>query len=373
MSIDLEVWSVNPLRSAEGISELGLKRYSNGWSYATPQWQITVQDSTAVDADDAPLEIAANQLGIQYLTHLSLEPSSAPESGFTLLSRIADQVCDRTVGVIHDPQSALLSGPGLLRNPRAHDAVELLEMNWWFLGNPLTTRKGTVELLKCIGKHAPEFLPRRYGQWEPARHRFDQNNLDHLLDLVFSKRGIHSFVWRAAKHVYVHYSPTWGPGWHWLPGIGDFGYAVPRLTFGCPAKVLSTPDGEMRLQTLWGAITTLASPMYGDARILRGYRLNGSQIFAGADSESHPLRGGWRGLPKSLGLAFAVGPPYVRHWPAMKVCIAEGGVAVKSVSHWACGGKIVEMFGPPPDVLCAPDAGIVAPYWPFRPKPAPRK
>jgi hypothetical protein len=134
--------------------------------------------------------------------------------------------------------------------------------------------------------------------------------------------------------------------------------------------VLLKAEGETRLKNLWNAITTLAAPMYGDARILQGYHLTGTQIAATAQSEPHPLCGGWRGLPKRLGLAFAVGSPYLAHWPEVKSSIADGDVAVRSVATWARGEEITETCGTAPDILCAPEAGRIASYWPFEMKPA---
>jgi hypothetical protein len=364
MSIDLEVWSVNRLQSVEtSLPDIAWSRSAKAWSCVGSQWQITIEDSTAVDSDDVSRQVDYRRK-IQYLTRLILEPSSAPESAIALLGRIADELCDQINGVVYDPQA------GQLPRPRLAESVDLIEMNWWFLGEPMTTRSGALSLLEHLSAVAPEFLPKRYGEREPPCHPFEQDRVDHFLDLLFADHGLPSFVWRATNHAYIHYSPTWGPGWRWLPGIAEFGYAVPKLTIGCPGKVLLKPEGEARLKNVWRAVTALVSPMYGDVRILRGYHLRGSQIVASVNSEPHPIRGGWRGLPKHLGLAFALGRPYLMHWPEIKESGAETHFAVRSVSKWADGGEITEACGEPPDVLCAPEGGRVAPYWPFGLRPA---
>jgi hypothetical protein len=207
MSVDLEVWSVNPLNSVETLStKVAWRRAGSGWACAGLHWQIGIEDSAPVDSENAPRQIASGRK-VRYLTRLTLEPSSAPESAHVVFRRIADELAHQIDGVVHDPQADMLS------RPRLAESVDIIEMNWWFLGGPLTTRGGALSLLRCVDAVGPEFRPKRYGEWEPPRHRFEPDRVDHFLDLLFASHPVPSFVWRTAKHTYVHYYPTCGPGW----------------------------------------------------------------------------------------------------------------------------------------------------------------
>lgn len=382
MSVDLEVWSVDPLLAIDEQSGLRFSPGRSGWAYAGKSWQIVIEESIEVDAEDIPPGISAVQVGIRFMTRLELEPIGAPQSVRERFYRVARRIAAQIIGVVHDPQAGRILTARRSRPLPIEPGkpVDLIAMNWWFLGGPLACPDGLKALLAYFAEALPQFLPNRYGSFEPPKHRFQPDRLDHLTDSIFAERGP-IFVWQTAGPFWVNYSPTWGPGWTWLPT-----FAVPHLELQCPAGLLGEPGWETALRRCWMAVTSLAQPMYSDVRILRGYSVTRNKLLCPPHCETHPVHGGWRGLPQTCGLAFAVGPPYLDQWPAMRALSEDGLIAAQSVPGWKSGGEASLLVGGIPDRLCAPteprpvppdqedhaeSAGMLfwAEFWPFAPKP----
>src|SRR5262245_44600380 len=149
MSIDLEVWSANPLSPVDAHSNSSLHRTNSGWVSHEPKWQIVVEDSIEVDAEDVPSCIPSRQVGLRFLTRLALEPISAPRSASALLRRVARDISSRTAGIVYDPQTNCILSPrrSIPVGTEVGESVDLIVLSWWFLGGPLVTPQGTKELL----------------------------------------------------------------------------------------------------------------------------------------------------------------------------------------------------------------------------------
>jgi hypothetical protein len=132
---------------------------------------------------------------------------------------------------------------------------------------------------------------------------------------------------------------------------------------------LDDPQWGVALKNAWEAISNLAQPVYGDVRILSGWIVRGRGLSANSKTESHPVRS-WRGLPRKLGLAVAIGEPYLSQWPEMKRHAVSDSLAMVSISDWRSRGDISDLAGSPPAELCQPEDGrALAHVWPFPAKP----
>lgn len=398
MSVDLEVWSPQIFKQPDDIfARPKWCQQQSGWVYLTSGWQIVVDESVEVDPDDVPTEIGPRLAGVHYLTRLSLEPGSAPRSALSLLRKTAREVALRCSGLVYDPQEDAVFGPrGNTRSAtKARErSLDLLALSWWFVDGPLTTREGARDLLAYLARHTPQFLPKRYGEFEPPKHRFDGNRIEHFLELVFTNPF--GGVWHTGSLFEVYYHPTHGPGWQWFPGLGDYGFAVPYLTIRCPFSLIEETAWHSTLQCCWKAITAQARPIYSDVRVLHGYLAKGNRITSrSGEAELHPIRGCWRGLPRTLGLAVAVGEPYLSLWPEVKHSSdgADHSVATHCMPDWRTASPVSELTGSPPKSLCQPNDAIwteevrrlpdgsdvwfghltcpteLASQWPFTPRP----
>ena len=397
--MELEVWSPRAFDQGEDLFAPPhlWRRHGEGWSYSTSGWQILLDESISVDPDDIPTEIGIQLAATHYLTRLTLEPGHAPRSARSLMRKTARDIADRCSGIVYDPQQEIMIGLRGRIRPAARIteySLDLLTLNWWFLAGPLTTQHGAKELLAWFADHVPQFLPKRYGEFEPPKYRFSTDNIDHFIEVVFTDPF--GGVWHTGSLFDVYYHPNHGPGWKWFPGLGDYGYAVPKLNLRCPASLLQEDRWHSTLQHCWRTITAQARPMYSDVRILRGYRATRNRLTGRAgEGESHPIGGSWRGLPRSLGLAVAVGQPYLDLWPQANSGLDEVNefVATRSLQDWRGQGTVSELVGLPPDSLrqpgeqawisetrSLPDGSKVtvgyltkptglAERWPFPPKP----
>jgi hypothetical protein len=371
VSIDLEIWSVLPTRTIDTLPKASSwVALASGWAYRQKTWQLVIDEATEVDPEDVPPEIGPRIVGIHFCTRLSVE-GHAPRAAVTLQRAVARVIAKNCRGLVFDPQNNQVFGASTQPRPALTvegESIELLTMSWWFASGPLTTREGLNELILYFERHIPPFLPRRYGEYEPAKFRFDRSNLTHFADTIFNARLV--FVWDTGSPLSVSYSPTNGPGWRWAPGLGDDAFQLPSLELKCPLTYLDDPGWSVALKNAWEAISKLAQPIYGDVRILSGWIRRGRRLWANSKTESHPIRV-WRGLPRKLGLAVAIGEPYLSQWPEMKRHAIDDTLAMVSISDWRSRGEISDLVGNPPAELCQPESGLlaVAHVWPFPAKP----
>jgi len=353
MSLDLEVWSVEAT-SSEHLPEPGAwQSHGAGWVFRQEGWQVVVGAATEIDPDDIPDEIGPRLVGIRYFTHVALEPGHAGKAAEVFHKKIGRALAKLCRGVLYDPQSGEVHGAARSFIPvltKSTEPVAVLQLSWWFKDGLLLRRDGVNELVSYFLRHFPPFAPRRYGDCEPPKFRFDPENMDHFADMALSTWPI--FVWSARSLFYVSFSPTYGPGWRRL-AIGD-GYCIPHLSLQCPAEFLSDPGLYRGLRTCWGSVTRLVKPMYGDVRVLHGYLRRGNRFvtIAGDPPDPHPVMGPWRGLPQQLGLAIALGEPYLDLWPNMKTHCVEETLAMATLPDWRIPGSVSDVVGRPPKGLC---------------------
>jgi hypothetical protein len=136
-----------------------------------------------------------------------------------LLRKTAREIARLTNGVVYDPQTAVVITPRRSISVKfdSGTAIDLIALSWWFLNGPLTTPAGLKGLLSYFENHIPQFLPKRYGPFEPPKYRFEWERLDHFVESIFNEK-LPLFVWQTGGPFSVHYAPNWGPGWRWLGG-----------------------------------------------------------------------------------------------------------------------------------------------------------
>jgi hypothetical protein len=370
VSVDLEVWSVLPNRTTDTLPKASSWVASgSGWVCREKAWQLVIDESIEVGLENVPPEIGHRIVGIQFLTRLSVE-GNAPRAAMTLQRAVARAIAKNCRGLVYDPQNEQVFGASTQPRPALKvegESIELLSMSWWFSGGPLTTRQGLNELILFFERHIPAFLPRRYGDYEPAKFRFDRNNFEHFAGAAFSAPLV--FVWDTGGLLGVHYAHANGPAWKWAPGLGDYAFRLSSLRLTCPLRFLDDPGWSVALTNAWQAISAMAHPIYGDVRILSGWIARGTRLYANSKTESHPIRT-WRGLPQTLGVAMALGEPYLSLWPQMRRYSVDGTLALVTVPDWRSRENVSDLAGNPPAELCQPDGlASVALVWPFAAKP----
>lgn len=323
------------------------------WVSSKRGWQIAVARSDRVEPGDVPEEVMPLLPGIEFLTRLHLEPISAPGSAHTLLSRVARSLARDAHGVVFDPQAGSAgTPPGVKRLPgrgRA-EVFAALEFNWWFLDGPLLADGGVSRLVGALESLLPEALPKRYGEYEPPQFRYDAEGRAHFEDFLAENMGT-ILVWYPSRPV----AGIWidaRPG----DGLTRWGFTPSTFSITVEASVLEMPGWEVALRRLWREVSLLIRPFYGDVRTLRGYLRAGATYSVTAETEQHPVDGPrWNGVPRTLGHAAVLGPPYQDAWPEFqRHADSVDGLWFGSTPAWADPTDFVETCGSVPDGVAQP-------------------
>jgi hypothetical protein len=357
MSFDLEVWSVRSFDESI-VPPVGRA------------WQICVDSSDRVQAEDIPAEIVPFLPGIAYVTRIYLEGEKS-KSALTQVVRLAKHIALASHGIVFNPQTDCVTTPSGVKRVKPikqPESFSVLQMSWWFLESPILQDDGLERLLACFEQHLPEAVPRRYGLWEPPQHIYAETGRAHFLEFLGEnlKKG-DTIVWYTRRPVLGVYLGCPKP-----LGASSRGFRANRLSFSIEAALLEQPGWNAQIQHIWMTLSQLLRPFYGDVRILDGH-LRGN--YTNSNTESHPVVSWWwRGVPKTLGNAVVLGDVYQNVWPdfmrAAKTC---DGLAICSSEDWSIKNDIASQLGGVPSEITQPDTSNPYPYsresyapiWPF--------
>jgi hypothetical protein len=235
--------------------------------------------------------------GIAYLIEINIE-CDAPQTARARAVRLARKLAQSARGVVVDPQDGTVQTPrGIKRvdlsGPESEEPGELLTISWWFENAEAFASGGLARVLDAMERHAPEALPRRYGLWEPPQFKFAEQGRAHLESFLL-QHFREPTVWYPSKpfsDVYLSAPPQVGPS--------PQGYRCCLLELHANARVLGAAGWPMALRRLWLEVASALRPFFAEIR--RG---------------ESPIRSWfWTGIPRELGLAALIGPPYTNLWP----------------------------------------------------------
>jgi hypothetical protein len=314
MSYDIQIWSVRRVDIEAVLGDLtSWKADGDLWVFDRRGWQITVGTPDEVLAEDIPEDVSATLPGIRYLTELHLSPITASTSARKMLESVAKSIAKISHGVYHDCQTDELVTPKGVKRfiPVArNERFSLLELNWWFLNDDVLSRDGLSGLLDIFESLLPEALPRRYGLYEPPQHQLAALGRDHLLDFLVDNHDDSPVLYptRPIMGLYVSFTR-----WHLDSRLG---FRANRLSVECESTALDQPGWEEGLRRFWIEVSLYLKPFFSDVRTLNGYLRMGPTYGSDLETEVHPVRSWfWRGIPKELGHAAALGSPYIELWP----------------------------------------------------------
>jgi len=187
-------------------------------------------------------------------------------------------------------------------------------------------------------------LPRRYGLYEPPQHVYATTGKTHFLE--FLNANLHDMMvlypQRPVTSVYVSFpNPL---------GAYKIGFRSNLLQIDVEKDALYQPGWANNLKLFWQQASAQIRPLYGDVRILEGYRWMGATV-SGSHHDPHPVSSWWwTGIPKVLGAAVVLGDVYQRLWPSFASTASKiDGLAFASIEDWSKNGNLIEKVGPPPD------------------------
>lgn len=258
-------------------------------------WQIAVDGPLRVEPEDIPAQVRSLLPGIRFLTQFHLE-GDAPASARKTVATAARELARAARGVVVDQQAGTVETPrGVQRFEVARDwsGGDLLQLSWFVQDvAPLISAVSTT-VLDTVQRTLPEFLPRRYGLFEPPQHKLETDGLDHCRQFI-EAHARDNMVWYCHK-----------PGQHVFVSIPDRVGATPRgfrcgrLTLNVDGKAAGDPAWRTELTRLWLEVADLIHPFYAEIR-----------------REACPTTSWWwNGIPAGSPSAVLIGEPYVELWP----------------------------------------------------------
>jgi hypothetical protein len=343
MSYDIQVWSVRPFQP-EGLRKPEIwQKESAAWVHSRKNWQIVVSASDTVQPEDVPQEISKLLPGIEWLTNLNLEGKASGEA-FKLVQSAADDIARHSHGAVLDQQDGsirLPSGVKRFLSPRARETFDVLSMSWWFLDSPIESRDGREQFVAFLERSLPKCLPKRYGLYEPPQNVYADTGREHFLQ--FWDENLHDMiVWYPHRPVVsVHFGLPNPKGAH------KQGFRANHLNIAIEENALLQPGWAAALKRFWRDTSILLRPVYGDVRVLHGYKWMGATV---SGEEQHPVKSWWwAGIPETLGVAVVLGEIYQGLWPKL---VTESSMsdrlAFASREDWAIDVDLAEKVGGPP-------------------------
>lgn len=296
MSYDLRVFSC--LDPAAALKRLAarrtIERDGDVFVLGGDGWQIVLNAPDEVEAGDLPPAVSAALPGIRFSVEINVE-GDYKKAHLAKARMLAKDVAKSSRGVVLDEQTETIETPrGIKRIDLSGGKgdVEVLEMAWWFEDHGRLI-KGLGAIISAMETHAPEALPNRYGLWEPPQFRYEDKGRAHFLSFLRKNLG-DPIVWYPSKpftHAWIDAIKK--------PGGSEQGYRCNRLSLEIDARALDVPGWPVAIRRLFVAIAEVLQPFYGE--ICRG---------------ESPIRAWFfNGIPKQLGLAAIIGPPYDKLWP----------------------------------------------------------
>lgn len=318
-------------------------------------------------------------VGVEHMTELSLEPTAAPRTAYSLLRRAAEALASSAHGAIVDVQTDTIATPSGVRRfvrSAADEVVDALELSWFSTYEAMRSRNWLDEFVRLLERELPEALPVRYGQYEPPPYRLRELGRDHLIDFLEqeyvdpSRLGF--AIWYPQRPVLdVSLSLGAGPSRH--------GWRSHRVTIGVEAALLRQPGWATALQRIWRNIARLTRAFYADVRTLRNQRPGGGTYGQMLAADHHPVCSCfWAGIPTDGGNAVALGEPYLSLWPEFEAAgERDRDVVFLSQSAWTTQQNVSDLVGGVPEGLAMQSSGyapeglgpnfnrVYPPIWPF--------
>lgn len=316
---------------------------------------IAIESSVDVDAEDVPESVMAVLPGVSCLVRVNVEPISAPASVKARAIQGLKQLANRYAGAVEDPQTdrlILASGFRRFKPPTvATDSrISMLNLNYWMDDSPLRTRNGRAALLDYLAIHLPEALPRRYGLVEPPTERWDVGGKDGFLDFIDLHPSDQLVIYTRRPVVDLSFSLS-DPAWK-ARGDGHV-FQCSGLTISFEYAALQDPGWFTSIHRAWMALAELLQPVATNVERVDGWILSrGGRLWADFGTEYGTPTRMWFGIPRKLGLAFALADHYVDAWPALKsLGTSARGFHCATVPDWRSPGDVSDSIGDPPDEI----------------------
>lgn len=365
MSYDLQVWATSSTDLPNALPEPQQWRAEgNLWIRGGRGWQVVVGPQHRVELEDIPQDVHAALPGVQHMIEVSVEPTTAPKSAYSLVRRTTRLLASAAHGAVLDQQTQTVSTPsGVHRYVRSEssEVVNALELSWFAMNEAIRSREWFDQFVGVLERNLAEALPVRYGQYEPPAYRLRECGRDHLVDFLAKEHAdptLASVVWYPKRPVlHVHLAIGAGPSLQ--------GWRAHRITMDVEAGVLHQPGWATILQHLWRQIAHLSHAFYADVRILKNQRPGGSTVDQLREADQHPVCSWfWAGIPRDGGVAVALGEPYRSLWSNFEAAgQPDGDLVILSGQDWTRHENVFDRIGGVPEGLAMQSQAYITQGW----------
>ena len=312
MSYDLNILTNKEL-SDSAKSDL-MDRFSMTHSHESfvlegKSWQILISDkSYKIEEEDIPENVINEVPGLSYGLDINIEPIDAPKLAHSKLKPIVNYIIKELNGVCIDNQLGELIVPN---NPRKikldqpkDKRISLLTLSWWFNNDFINSKNDFKKLFELIERYCPEFIPYRYGLYEPPQFKLEDEGFEHFLNFLWDNRDDFVVVYTKKPFYSIHIPKTKDSFYN------RNGFCPKTMELQVDERVLKIDGWEKSLRRLWQNINELIKPIYSDVCIIDNYLDMKRSVGIDNQTGSHQVRNGWKGIPENNGLAAFIGEPY---------------------------------------------------------------
>lgn len=316
MSYDLSVFSADPitidqftaalaatdLRAHGTLPCAAISRMVRGEARHT----FTVEGPFPIDRSDLPEEVATRMVGITVMYAVMVEGDGRPQ--VALAKRFARAMAERTAGGVHDRQLDQLIWPrGAVRRftPPKAERIDSLELQWFIRREDMPPDL-PARVLEMVRSWLPEAMPRRFGDYEPLPHQFEETRAS---GFVREWRGSEELFWSAT-------SPCLGGAMSALGEAvtipkGKQMPAHPAGQFCLTLDLRALDDARWRheLVDVFPRFAVVSGAFFAQGAVERSWGYSGGSLWADGTTKTLPSRitreRAWRALlPHPVWLAW---------------------------------------------------------------------
>ena len=386
MSYGIHIWSSG--RVPENSILLADAAYQDKGDYFVREgdgWQVVISRPVDVDPEDIPDEIMRALPGVAYLTEITIEPISAPENVRKETLRLCKALAREMKGAVEDPQEDAIQLPSGAKKVSSGGVTgkdrPVISLIWNFDDTTTFYQSNTIDqFVNVLERYMPDALPRRYGEYEPPKHKFAETGKDHLI--TFLKTVNPPLVLYSSKpFTYLDISvpkieketrdcmqsglvhKEINPQSYYGRAMAE--YRCGQIELQMYQDVFLQPDWNLAVKRLFIEVAKTLKPFC--AEII-------AQPGAGTAKDiMKMLKKGlartwyWRGIPRNLGYAIMLDEPYTKRWDRFQkaaAAITDGLYMVDNFGE-ATFKSVMKKTGKVPRRLVVPRWRKTAKYFPF--------
>jgi len=278
---------LTPTWSGADDREAGMVRVSRGKQQLPG---FTIDGPFMIEAEDVPVEVTAQVLGVKWLYRVSVEEIS--DKTVADAERISRRLAKQACGVLFDEQTDQLwpkSSQRKVSRPKDSGLTEQIELRWCYRVDDAPDDFAAC-YLRLARQYLPEALPRRYGSSEPFQGNLERDGDTAFVDYVDMAASTTTYM--AAKF------PVISGGFQ---GKERFPCSTRFISLAVDRETFSDPSWREALMKFFNSLAIELRCFFASGEVLRPGRTTtrGITSYQMLEEGYYPSdhQGKWLGLP----------------------------------------------------------------------------